>query len=147
MKDRAPIPNGTETILIVEDERAVRDLVALTLEARGYHVLTAETPEDAVQLACELEIDLLLSDLVMPGLSGRELAARIRADRPELRILFMSGYADEAVNRNGTLEPGAAFLEKPFTAAALATKIRDTLDRPPTEPGTSAGLLVAQTRG
>jgi PAS domain S-box-containing protein len=131
----APVaPTGTETILVVEDEPSLRTLVAVMLEDKGYNVVIADSSEQAIELADRERIDLLLTDLVMPRLSGRELATRIRAMRPSIRVLFMSGYADEAINRNGSLEPGAAFLAKPFTAAELAKRVRETLDTPATVP-------------
>jgi hypothetical protein len=123
-------PTGTETILVVEDEPALRALVAQMLESKGYMVIAAESAEDALTIAESDLIDLVLTDLVMPRISGRELAARIRAARPNARVLFMSGYADEAVVRHGALDAGAAFVEKPFSANELARRVRDALDRP-----------------
>ena len=126
-----PDATGSETILVVEDERPVRDLVTLTLRARGYQVLAADTPAHAVELAAnEPNLSLVLTDLVMPGTNGRDLAVQIRRQVPGVRVLFMSGYADEAVSRNGSLDADAAFLEKPFSAGGLATKIREVLDSP-----------------
>jgi two-component system, cell cycle sensor histidine kinase and response regulator CckA len=123
-------PTGTETILVVEDEPALRALVSQMLESKGYMVVTAESAEDALELARSDLIDLVLTDLVMPRISGRELAARIRETRPNARVLFMSGYADEAVVRHGALDAGAAFVEKPFSANELARSVREALDRP-----------------
>jgi nitrogen-specific signal transduction histidine kinase len=128
--DRVAIPTGNETILIVEDEQALRDLVVQMLATRGYRAIAAETVQHAVELIDndELSIDLLLTDLVMPGTNGRELAEQVRARRPDVRVLFMSGYADAAVLSTGTLEPGSAFVEKPFSANELAHKVREVLD-------------------
>jgi two-component system, cell cycle sensor histidine kinase and response regulator CckA len=123
-----PVPYGDETVLVVEDEDALRKLVASILEARGYHVLSAEDPEQALALAHDSPVDLLLTDLVMPQMNGRELSERIHATHPATRVLFMSGYADEAVVRNGSLKPGAVFLEKPFSSIDLARKVRAALD-------------------
>jgi PAS domain S-box-containing protein len=123
-------PSGTETVLVVEDEPSLRTLVATMLETKGYEVVVAESAEEAVDFARQERIDLILTDLVMPRMSGRELAARVRGERASVRVLFMSGYADEAIVRNGSLEPGAAFLEKPFTAAQLARRVREALDDP-----------------
>ena len=127
----ALVPNGTETILLVEDEQALRALTARMLALRGYSVITAETPDEALDLLVEHNqmIDLLLTDLVMPGMDGRELAQRITRKAATVRVLFMSGYADQSVNRNGGLDL-ASFLEKPFSAADLARKVRDVLDAP-----------------
>jgi PAS domain S-box-containing protein len=131
-RDTAPthVPGGTETILVVEDEPSLRSLVGDMLELNGYNVIIAESSTAALDLV-ENErpsIDLLLTDLIMPQLGGRDLAARIKRTMPTVNVLFMSGYSDEAVNRNGTLEAEAAYLEKPFSGAELARKIRATLD-------------------
>ena len=106
--------------------------VVQTLEKSGYRVLAASGPDEAIRLAAEHEgeIHLLLTDLVMPKLGGRELARRLGEARPALRTLFTSGYSDEAIARQGELEPGADFLEKPLSGRALAEKVRQVLDRP-----------------
>jgi two-component system cell cycle sensor histidine kinase/response regulator CckA len=131
-EDRGPAtaPIGTETILIAEDEEVLRDLTTLMLEDRGYTVIAAETPQhalDVVEQASE-QIDLLLTDLVMPHMGGIELAARLRDQNPNLRVLFMSGYAGEALTQNGRLENGAGFIEKPFSSSELAQRVRAILD-------------------
>jgi two-component system cell cycle sensor histidine kinase/response regulator CckA len=122
--------SGTETILLAEDEESLRRLSARILEQRGYDVIAAESATEAVRLAGETDrtIDLLLTDLVMPELSGTELATRVCKLIPNIRVLFMSGYADDVVARNGALTPGSSFLAKPFSANDLATKVRETLD-------------------
>ena len=130
---RAPKPvaaSGSETILLAEDEESLRRLSARILEQRGYTVIAAETATEAVRIAEQngRTIDLLLTDLVMPELSGTALAERVSELLPDIRVLFMSGYADDVVSRNGALTPGSAFLEKPFSANDLATKVRETLD-------------------
>jgi DNA-binding response OmpR family regulator len=116
----------------VEDEVAVRALAADMLRARGYTVHATGSATEAIHLATNGEgpIDLLLTDLVMPEMNGQELAAAIVERVPTVRVLFMSGYADEAVTRHGSLERGAAYLEKPFSGRELARAVRDTLDRP-----------------
>ncbi|MBE2319239.1 response regulator [Solirubrobacter sp. CPCC 204708] len=119
---------GTETVLVVEDDRNVRDLVRLLLESNGYTVLTAQQADEAVRVCTELDVDLLLTDVVMPETSGRELAEQVAAAAPGVRILFMSGYSDEAVHRHGVLSEDAAFIEKPFTERSLTTKVREVLD-------------------
>lgn len=123
-------PIGTEKILIVEDEDQVRALAAGALSKRGYEVLTTASPVEALRLADSKErpIDLLLTDLVMPEMNGQELAEHVAARIPSVRVLFMSGYADEAVMHNGTLEAGTAYLEKPFSGRDLALKVREVLD-------------------
>ncbi len=129
----APTPvaaSGSETILLAEDEESLRRLSARILEQRGYTVIAAETATEALRIAERngRTIDLLLTDLVMPELSGTALAERVSQLLPDIRVLFMSGYADDVVSRNGALTPGSAFLEKPFSANDLATKVRETLD-------------------
>jgi PAS domain S-box-containing protein len=125
---------GTETVLLVEDESAVRRLGRRILERRGYQVIEAESGAEAISLFQRMapDIALLVSDVVMPGMSGGELARRLRIIKPSLRILFTSGYTADAIAPNGELEAGTAFLEKPFTPDALAQKVRDVLDEPDT---------------
>ncbi len=126
-----PAPaRGSETILLVEDERAVRDLTRRCLEASGYRVLQAEDAEEAIAVAAGHpgQLDMLLTDVIMPGASGPELARRLVAGRPDLRVLFVSGYTDQAMASERILEPGASFLQKPFTPDTLARKVRDVLD-------------------
>jgi two-component system cell cycle sensor histidine kinase/response regulator CckA len=120
--------HGSETIMVVEDDEGVRELVRLMLEANGYEVLTARDADEAERLCTSRVIDLLLTDVVMPEVSGSQLAERLGALAPDMRILFMSGYSDEAVVRHGELTEAAAFLEKPFTERALASKVREVLD-------------------
>jgi two-component system cell cycle sensor histidine kinase/response regulator CckA len=120
--------HGSETIMVVEDDPSVRELVRLMLEANGYEVLTVEGADEAARLCIARGIDLLLTDVVMPEVSGSALAKRLGALAPDMRILFMSGYSDEAVHRQGELSSSAAFLEKPFTERALARKVREVLD-------------------
>jgi PAS domain S-box-containing protein len=121
---------GNETIVLVEDDESVRNLVRVMLESRGYRVLAAAGGEEAERLCadCPGDVDLLLSDVVMPDVNGRALAERLAAVTPALRVLFMSGYSDEAVYRHGEISPDAAFIEKPFTDRTLARKVRDVLD-------------------
>ena len=125
---------GTETILLVEDEEAVRDLIVTLLSQRGYEVIVARHPAHAEQIAAKFphEIHLLLTDVVMPGTSGRELAARIGARRPGIRVLYMSGYTENVITSGGMLEKGLAFLQKPFSPALLSQKVREVLSRTPT---------------
>jgi len=123
----------TETILIVEDEEAVRELIQTVLTEKGYDVITSLDPQHAEQIAARFpgEIHLLLTDVVMPGTSGRELAARISAGRRDMRVLFMSGYTDNVITSGGMLEEGLAFLQKPFSPAALVQKVREVLSQTP----------------
>ena len=122
---------GTETILLVEDEPAVRELARSILTGQGYSVIAVDSAAEAEQIASKRsrEIHLLLTDVVMPGVSGRELARRITARNPKTRVMFMSGYTDSVVASGGVLEAGVAFLQKPFTPRALAQKVREVLDR------------------
>jgi PAS domain S-box-containing protein len=121
---------GSETVLVAEDEEAVRHLARRVLESRGYTVLVAASGPEALRLAEGREgpIHLLVTDVVMPEMGGRELAQRLVAPRPAMRILFVSGYTDAAIMQQGVLTPGAAFLQKPFTPDSLARKVRDVLD-------------------
>jgi len=132
---QAPAPaarDGKETILLVEDEPAVRELTRMVLSKRGYSVIEALNPADAERLAGShgAEIHLLLTDVVMPGMSGHELAKRLTARHRNLRVLYMSGYTYNVIAEDGTLEEGLSFLQKPFTPQVLAQKVRETLDRP-----------------
>jgi PAS domain S-box-containing protein len=130
-KERAAA-DGTETILLVEDEEAVRELARTVLTARGYTILEADSAEQAEKLMGEQsgKIDLLLTDVVMPGTSGRELARRMAGRVPKLRVLFMSGYTDNVIAQGGVLEAGVSFLQKPFSPRTLAAKVREVLDQP-----------------
>ena len=124
------IERGSETILLVEDEESVRLLSRTLLERDGYRVLEAANPLEALATISEHAepIDLLLTDVMMPGESGPELFRRLRGVRPEIRVLYVSGYTDQAIVTRGILEAGAPFLQKPFSAAALARKVREVLD-------------------
>ncbi|HLE84167.1 MAG TPA: response regulator [Thermoanaerobaculia bacterium] len=121
---------GSETVLVVEDEEAVRALTTKTLEARGYRVLAAASAEQALEVAQRHpeRIPLVVTDVVMPGLSGGELAARLVELRPEMRVIFVSGYTDDTIAHQGVLDPGVHFLQKPFALDALARKVREVLD-------------------
>jgi two-component system, cell cycle sensor histidine kinase and response regulator CckA len=121
---------GTETILVVEDEEPVRNLTRRILTAKGYQVLEAASGSDAIELLAARTgaIDLLVSDVIMPGMGGRQLAERLLAQRPGLKVLFVSGYTDDDVIKQGILDPGTPFLPKPFTPETLLRKIRDVLD-------------------
>ncbi len=124
------IPGGKETVLVVEDEALVRAALVRTLKEQGYRVLEAANGEEALHIAREHagEIHLLLTDVVMPQMGGKELSERIAAIHPRIKTLFVSGYTDDAMVQRGILEPGIAFLHKPFTAGALARKVRQVLD-------------------
>jgi len=125
-------PKGRETVLLVEDEAALLGLTAMMLEELGYTVVAAGTPGRALRLAEGFggEIDLLLTDVVMPEMNGRTLRQRLTAVRPGLRCLFMSGYTANAIAHHGVLDEGVAFLQKPFTLQALAVKLREVLASP-----------------
>ena len=122
--------SGSETVLIVEDQDSVRAVMKAVLTRSGYKVLEAEGGPAALELSRGLAdpIHLLLTDVVMPRMSGRELAQVMKAECPNLRVLYTSGYTDDAVLRHGILQPNVAFLHKPFTAAGLSQKVRQVLD-------------------
>lgn len=133
----AAIGRGSETIMLVEDEDSVRALSRTVLERLGYRVLVAANPQEALaMMATHSEpIDLLLTDIMMPGDTGPELFRRLSAVRPTTRVLYTSGYADQAIISRGVLEAGAPFLQKPFSVAALARKVREVLDSDPRAHG------------
>ena len=133
-KAAAHKPTGSETILLVEDEDSVLTLVTRTLEQQGYHVLTAATPQAALAIcqSYKEKIHLLLTDVIMPVIGGKELADRVEALRPDIRVLFMSGYTADLMELHGHLPDGIRILQKPFTGATLAQRIRAALDAHPT---------------
>ena len=129
----AAAPSGTETILLVEDEPSLRVMIGEILEAAGYKVLEGPSPEEALATAGSYggPISLMLTDVILPRMSGRQVADALRSSRPETRVLFMSGYTDDAIGHHGILEPGTHFLQKPFTSDSLLHKVRDILDAGP----------------
>lgn len=129
---------GTETILIVEDEAAVRGLAARVLQFYGYQTLLATDGEEALALAERHAgpIHLMLTDLVLPHMSGQQAAERLVRLRPEARVLYMSGFTESALAHQGDLGASPAFIEKPFAPFALATKVRGILAEPASSPGT-----------
>jgi two-component system, cell cycle sensor histidine kinase and response regulator CckA len=126
------LPRGTETILLVEDDPALREMAAVLLRRLGYRVLAAANGVEALSLKHQHagHLDLLFTDVVMPHMSGKELADRIKALSPHSRILFTSAYAENAIVNHGVLIKGVALLQKPFTPSALAHKVRQVLNQP-----------------
>ncbi|HUE89352.1 MAG TPA: PAS domain S-box protein [Vicinamibacterales bacterium] len=123
---------GTQTVLVVEDEDVLRELAKRLLERQGYSVLLAADAGEALRMFEQNpSIDVLLTDVVMPGTSGPDLTKQLIEQRPELRVIYMSGYTEDAIVHHGVLKPGIAFLHKPFTSETLGRKIRDVLDMPP----------------
>jgi two-component system cell cycle sensor histidine kinase/response regulator CckA len=122
---------GTETVLLVEDEEGVRKLVLGILQRQGYQVLEATSGEEALEMVHEHhgKIDLLLSDVVLVGMSGRELSERMRIQMPTLKVIYMSGYTDDAIVRHGVLTESADFLQKPFSSDNLLRKVRGVLEK------------------
>jgi two-component system cell cycle sensor histidine kinase/response regulator CckA len=120
---------GSETVLLVEDEESVRQLVRETLESKGYKVLEADNGEAALRIVSNYsdKIDMLITDVVMPGMSGRELSARLCASRPQTKVLYLSGYTEDAIGHEGVVDPDTAFLQKPFTLQMLSRKVREVL--------------------
>jgi PAS domain S-box-containing protein len=125
------IPQGTETILLVEDEESLRAMTQELLEERGYSVLTAANGVEALRVARVHpgEIHLLITDVIMPGIGGRDLAAQLARERPDTKVLYMSGYTDDAIVHHGVLSADLSFLQKPFTSERLARKVREALER------------------
>jgi CheY-like chemotaxis protein len=127
------LPRGTETILLAEDDPNLCEMVATLLRRLGYTVLTAANGVEALSLKQQPDtghIDLLFTDVVMPHMSGKELADRMQALYPHTKILFTSAYTENASLRQGVLHAGVAFLQKPFTPSVLAHKVREVLDQP-----------------
>jgi PAS domain S-box-containing protein len=124
-------PGGTETVLLVEDEEGVRALARRLLQRGGYTVLDAADGPEALEVVSRhpMRIDLLVTDVVLPHMSGRQVAEALRQQRPDLKVLYVSGYTDDAVVRHGVLEPSAAFLQKPFSMSDFGRKVREILDR------------------
>jgi CheY-like chemotaxis protein len=122
---------GSETVLVVEDDESLRDVTVALLESAGYKVLQAASAESAVVLGQDLtrSIDLLLTDVLMPGMGGVELSTHLRTLRPDLRVLLMSGYAGDLIARYGAIEPETALMEKPFTRHDLLSRIQTVLHK------------------
>jgi two-component system cell cycle sensor histidine kinase/response regulator CckA len=131
-RGQEPVSGARETVLLVEDARRVREVVREILEMNGYEVLEARQGEQAIEISAQHSgpIHLLVTDVVMPEMSGRELAQRLTLLRPDMRVLYMSGYTDDAIVRHGVLDAGMAFIAKPFTPDGLASKVRQVLDAP-----------------
>jgi CheY-like chemotaxis protein len=125
-------PQGTETVLLVEDEATVRSVAREVLQMVGYTVLEAATGEEALQRVEQHSgpIHLLVTDVVMPGMDGRELAVRLMINYPAMQVLYLSGYTDEAIAHHRVLQAGIELLHKPFTPEALARRVREVLDQP-----------------
>ena len=123
---------GSETVLLAEDEDAVRELTRQVLTRQGYTVLAARSGEDALRVAADYAgpVHLLVTDVIMPGMNGRVLAERLIAQRPDLKVLYISGYTDNAIVHHGVLAPGVVLLQKPFTPKSLAQAVREILDAP-----------------
>jgi CheY-like chemotaxis protein len=120
---------GSETVLLVEDEVSVRELVRETLEKKGYKVLEADKGDTALKVAAAHQgrIDILISDVVMPGMSGPELCHQLVPGHPQIKVLYLSGYTEDAIVHEGVLERGTAFLQKPFSLQTLSRKVREVL--------------------
>jgi two-component system cell cycle sensor histidine kinase/response regulator CckA len=130
MSPQPPAISGTETLLIVENEAAIRNLLQMALRKNGYTVLAAESGREALDLVSTHSgpIHLLITDVMMPDIDGPELVRRLSAIRPETRTLFMSGYMDDALGEQGVLLSSVNFIQKPFSPSTIAQKVRDILD-------------------
>jgi len=149
-EDPAPASDsfrGTETVMVVEDAEALRKLTVTLLEEHGYQVVSAANGSEALELAQKFSrgIDLLLTDVIMPGLGGHALAQRFEVLRPGLKVLYMSGYTDSSIGQHGVLEPGISLLHKPFTEEELVRKIREVLDAGKRSTILSEGVVLAGT--
>jgi CheY-like chemotaxis protein len=129
-RDTELLPAGQETLLFVEDDELVSALATRALRAAGYDVIVAPAGEAALRLAAGMKgrIRLLLTDIMMPGMNGRELADQLLRRYPDIGVIYMSGYTDDILSRHGEAQPEAAFLEKPFTPEALTRLVRQVLD-------------------
>ena len=127
---RADLPQGDGTVLLVEDENSLRALAERILQRLGYSVLSAATPHEALELSAahDGEIALLVTDVVMPQMNGRDLATVLQTERPGLRCLYMSGYTANVVVHRGVVDEGTHFIQKPFTVEELAVKVRDAIE-------------------
>jgi len=141
-----PVLRGHETVLLAEDEDMVRDLCKEILEAYGYAVIVASNGKEGLRVCQEFQgrIDLLITDVIMPQMSGRELAEGVTALRPDTRVLYMSGFTDDAVVRHGVLDDGVFFIQKPFSPDALVLKAREVLDHGGSSPADGAALIPPQ---
>jgi CheY-like chemotaxis protein len=128
---RTELPRGSETILVVEDEKEVLKLASRILKGQGYRILEAATGEEALMICKENKepFHLLLTDVVMPQMSGRQLKDQLERVRGDFKVLYMSGYTDNAIVHHGVLEKGMNFIQKPFTLDGLARKVREVLDK------------------
>jgi CheY-like chemotaxis protein len=139
--EQTPPLTGSETVLLVEDESALRGMIREALEEAGYRVLDAATPRQALAIAESHQgnIHMMLTDVVMPGMSGRDLAERLKPLRPGAAVVYMSGYTDDAIGQHGLLDAGTHFLQKPFTSQRLLLKCREVLGVSATPPGSAPG--------
>ena len=124
-------PRGTETILLVDDDSAVRSVASIALEEAGYVVIEASGGEEALAdvLARSITVELLVTDVVMPRMSGKELSLRLKRFSPKVRVLYISGYTANVISHHGILEAGVDYLQKPFSSLEFLTKVREILDR------------------
>jgi CheY-like chemotaxis protein len=128
--ERPPEKRGFGTVLVVEDDNSVRALIRRTLEKAGYDVLEAASPEEALPISQTFggTVHLLITDIVMPGSNGRELAERLQPGRPEMRVLYISGYTDNAIVHHGVVDERVDFLQKPFTPQALVARVHAVIE-------------------
>ena len=127
--------SGTETILLVEDQASVRRLAVSVLRGCGYRLVEAESGEEALRAAagCPETIHLMVTDVVLPGMTGKDLAERLQPARPDMKVLFASGYAENVIAHRGVINPGIRYLPKPYAPHELAVRVREVLDQSDTK--------------
>ena len=131
-KSGEALTGGSETLLICEDDESIRQLMCRMLSERGYRVLAADNPANALSIVARHTgpLDLLVTDVVMGGMNGRQLAELVKCERPNLKVLFISGYTSNVIEHHGVLDDGVEFMQKPFTADDLTRRVREVLDGP-----------------
>jgi len=139
LSENINMAGGTETILVVDDDESIRNMILDTLQPLGYNILTASCAPEALDLSrsTRQHLDLVLSDVIMPGMNGRQLVDAIRVEQPGIKTILMSGYTDNVIAQHGVLQEGYFLINKPLLPISLANKIREVLDQPRTKPAST----------